>query len=314
MFALFMKDQIKNLQRVWIHHTGMQLTTMSVLTASFAAVAIMFLVSINLKKIMVNWGESVQITAYLDDSLAESGVTDVRTVITKRPDVTTVNYVDKAQATQIFKQQMATYAPDLLKDSEFTQPFPASFQIGIKGGVQTQDDVDRVDKMAAEIRKIPGVEDVSYGQSWVKNYSSFINAFTASGWILISIILFGSLFVIGNSIRASVSSRRDEIEILELVGATPAMIRAPFIFEGVFMGTLTCALAMLVAYGVYLWIMQVMGSSLAFTRMTNLLGFVPTEVLLLFVVSSGALGGLGAYLTVRGINSGWAASRALGEE
>jgi cell division transport system permease protein len=309
MVTSSIKDDLRSFRRSWVHHTGMQLATLTVLAATFTVVAYVFILSLNLKRVLSSWGDSVQLTVYLADDVSNVRTKELEEEFKSLHEVSTVKFIAREQATEKFRTQMASYAPDLLSDAEFSHPFPASFQLGLKAGVRGSADVAKLEELSAQLMKLEGVEDVSFGQSWVKNYSSFVSALSATGGVIATILLAGSVFVVGNSIRASIAARREEIEILELIGATKGMIRRPYIAEGALMGFVAAALALSVNLGLHLWQMSLMKSSLAFARIAAEFSFLDPLVVAALIFGGGVLGALGAWFTVRQINDGWAASQ-----
>jgi len=252
-----------------------------------------------LKRVLASWGDGLQMTVYLNDDVMKDGAMQVKAELEALGGVGEISYVPREIATENFKKQMASYAPNLLADADFSNPFPSSLRLTLDGGVSNSVDVERLEKMAANIQKIKGVEDVSYGQSWVQNYSSFVST------------LYGSLFVVGNSIRTSISARREEIEILELVGATSSMIRRPFVTEGFLMGGMAAIFALVFNGLLHIWQTSVMSSSVVLSRLVPLMSFLNVATIVGFLLFGAALGALGAWLTVRRINDGWSAKQAL---
>lgn len=311
MLRASIMDDLRSFRRSWVHHTGMQLATLTVLAATFTVVAFVLSFAVNMKRMLANWGSSVQMNVYLVED-----ITDVQTRVLKRQletmsGVRSVSYVASEKATENFKTQMASYAPDLLADADFSNPFPASFRITLKGGVQTDQDVVRLEALAERIGQLAGVEDVSYGQSWIKNFSSFVSTLSASGGVIVLILLAGSLFVVGNSIRTSIAARREEIEILELVGATSRMIRRPYIMEGLVMGFLAAGIALTVNFGLFTWESLVLSRNVELTRLVGEIAYFDWTLLIAVLFAGAALGAFGAWLTVRQLNDGWSASQRL---
>lgn len=299
-------DSLKSFKRSWVHHTGMQLATLSVLTATFSIVAIVLSLSLNVNRFLAAWGSSVQITAYLDDAVTDADVARLTTQLQALPSVASVAHIPREVATENFKTQMASYAPDLLTDADFANPFPASLKVTLKDG---RGDVDALAKTSQAIAALKGVEDVSFGQSWVKSYSSFVSALAASGGTTIGILLLGGLFVIGNSIRASITARREEIQILELIGATAAMIRRPYVIEGALLAFVAAILALGVSFGVQVWQISLLSKNLELARLVSQITFLGAVAAFAFVAVATTMGALGAWLTVRRINDGWAAAQ-----
>lgn len=303
-----LREEFSNLKRSWIHHTGMQVTTLLVLVASFSIVSFVLIFMLNLEAIITNWGDSIRVTAYVKDETTPLQLEKLKQDILKLQDTAGVNFVDKTSAKNLFKQQMSTYAPSLLNDSEFSNPFPASFIVTLKSGLRDVGGASRLERIAGDIQKMNSVEDVSYGQNWIKNFSQLADGVSRSGWILISVLLAGSLLIISNSIRVSISNRKEEIEILELVGATSAMIRGPFIFEAAVMGFLAMGLALATNYGLFVLGSEFVRENMSFARLSDQILFLRPLILFSLIICGPAWGALSAYFTIRRLNTGWAAS------
>ena len=306
-------DDLKVIGRSWAQHFGLQFATVTVLTATFSVVAFMLCLSFNFQRILTVWGEQVQVSAYIEDGASRTALESLQKELAARPDVSGVEYISKEKAANSFRDQMASYAPDLMSDAEFATPFPASLQIRLRSGEQGDTNVAALETLAADLKKREGVEDVSYGQSWVRNYASFVGVIQSMGAVVGLILLFGSVFIVGNSIRTLISGRREEIEILELIGATARNIRRPYVVEGV----LLCAVSAIAAVGVnaalYGWQISMMKKSLAFARMSQEFHFFSPAQTILFLAASCLLGGIGSWLTVRSLNDGWSAARGVNQ-
>lgn len=289
----------------------MQFATLTVLTATFATVGFMICLSLNFQRVLTVWGEQVQVSAYLEDGLDPIALQNLKTKLEERSDVAKVQYISKEKAAELFRDQMASYAPDLLSDSEFATPFPASLQVHLRDSQKTDGHVAELEALATELSATAGVEDVSYGQSWVRNYASFVGVIEAIGGLIGLILVLGSVFIVANSIRTLISGRRDEIEIFELIGATSSHIRRPYIVEGAMLCFAAALGAVAVNAALYSWQLDVMKKSLAFARMAQELSFLSIPQVFAFLAASAILGGFGAWLTVRSLNTGWAAAHGV---
>ncbi len=304
-------DDLKVIARSWRQHFGMQFATLTVLTATFATVGFMICLSLNFQRVLTVWGEQVQVSAYLEDGLDPIALQNLKTKLEERSDVAKVQYISKEKAAELFRDQMASYAPDLLSDSEFATPFPASLQVHLRDSQKTDGHVAELEALATELSATAGVEDVSYGQSWVRNYASFVGVIEAIGGLIGLILVLGSVFIVANSIRTLISGRRDEIEIFELIGATSSHIRRPYIVEGAMLCFAAALGAVAVNAALYSWQLDVMKKSLAFARMAQELSFLSIPQVFAFLAASAILGGFGAWLTVRSLNTGWAAAHGV---
>lgn len=300
-----MNSITKSIARSWRHHFGTQLSTLIVLCGAFTVIVCTFLISQNLTRVLSSWGETVQVTAYVDESTEESLIEKLETQIKKLDSIVKIEFVGREQATEKFKEQIASYAPGLLNDSDFANPFPASFRLTLADGTKP----DQLKQVSEKIQSLEGIEEVSYGQSWISNYSTFANVISNFGRGLVLLLLAGGLMIVGNAVRASVAVRREDIEILELVGATKSMIRTPFLVEGAFLGLVAAALALLINFALYEVATDVLSQNLNFMRFTEVLTFANAATVVGVLALGSVVGLLGALLAVRSLNDGWAASR-----
>lgn len=302
---------LKTIHRSWHQHFSLQFATVTVLTATFSVVAFMMCLAFNFQRVLTVWGEQVQISAYLEDGIGTTAVENLKQELSARPDISEVEYISKEKAAGLFREQMASYAPDLMSDTEFATPFPASLQIKIRKDEASDTDVAALESLAKDLSKRNGVEDVSYGQSWVRNFASFVGVVQSAGLVVGLILLLGALFIVGNSIRTLIAGRRGEIEILELIGATQAGIRRPYVFEGVLLCLVSAGIALAITAAIYSWQISIMRKSLAFARMAQEFQYFSVAQILIFLVTACVLGALGAWLTVRSLNDGWSAAKGL---
>lgn len=311
------RDDLKVMARSWRQHFGLQFATASILTATFSVVVFMLSLSFNFQRVLTVWGEQIQISAYLEDGVSDQTIAALTKDLEARQEVASVAFISKAKAADSFRDQMASYAPDLMSDSEFATPFPASLQIRLKedrAGLENGNEdgnVASLESLALDIGKKQGVEDVSYGQSWVRNYASFVGVIKTVGVVFGFVLLFGSFFIIANSIRTHISGRREEIEILELIGATQQNIRRPYIVEGILLCAISAVIAIAINAVFYEWQIGIMKKSLAFARMANEFSFLNVSQIALFCLAAAVIGAVGSWLTVRSLNDGWAAARGV---
>ena len=109
----------------------LRLSTLLVLTASFAVVGGTILVGENLQRILTLWGESLQMTVYLSENISPENATEIETSLKNNQQVDQLQFVNKETALGQFREQMASYAPDLLKDNDLLRFIPSSFQLSV---------------------------------------------------------------------------------------------------------------------------------------------------------------------------------------
>lgn len=101
------------------------------------------------------------------------------------------------------------------------------------------------------MKQFPQFEEVQYGQEWVETFSVVVHILRVTQWILGGFLLAAMTFIIANTLQLTIATRREEIEIMHLVGASPAFIQVPFYVEGIIQGLLGAGLAMLSLFFLY---------------------------------------------------------------
>lgn len=288
---------------------ALRLSTVIVATACFAVISTGLVLSKNFRKMITLWGESVQLTVYLSQDISASGTDNIQKILKSSAQVESVKYITQEKALGDFRTQLASYAPDLTQDDELLQLIPASLEVSLKSSVPAAEHLGVLKSLAAKVKNLEGVDEVSYGQEWVSKYSALVSAFEIVLNLLGLVILAASVFVMSNAIRASVSSRKDEIVVLEMIGATQSMVRKPFITEGAVLGAMSSAMAVVLSFLLYTLMKNVLQGRLSFLQLSEHMTFLSLVGVLGFVLCGTLLGAFGSYLCVRRVNDGWAGSQ-----
>jgi cell division transport system permease protein len=238
----------------------------------------------------------MQVNVYLTDTATEGQAGQIQNFLKNQDDVGKIEYISSQQALSNFKDQMASYAPDLLKDGELLKVIPASLQFSLSDKVAAADQLSVMKSLSEQLKTQSGVDDVSYGQDWVKTYSSFVLGVKSIVGVLIAVIGFAALFVISNSIRQSISQRHEAIEVMELVGATPAFIRKPFLLEGAILSLASSAVALAVSAAAFSWGQKALASQLQFFQLSSSLHFFSIVQILAILVAGAVIGIFASYL------------------
>lgn len=301
----------KDLCRSWTQHAAVQLATLTVLVATFTVVISALTVSLNMRRVLHHWGESVNMTVYLKEDVDAETRSRLEEKMAELDVFSAVEFIPKERAKSEFDKDLASILPQMMKDEAFGNPFPSSFRLGLKESVLLQNDAQALDRIVAQIASWAGVEDISYGQDWVKNYSAFLATVNRFGGVLVLVMLFGGVLVIGNGLRTSISHRREEIEILELVGATYAMIRRPYIVEGAVLGLLAGAISLGLTAAAFAFGSRALQEQLAFLSLSSQVRFLGVFSMAAVLAGCTLFGVLGSYLTVRSLNGGWSARQRV---
>lgn len=298
----------QHIMRSWRHHFGLQLATVFVLSLVLIILAFVLGFHQNVARVNSTWGDSLELTAYMKDRAPEASVVQFARELEGGAEFSQVHLVSKDESLRRFADRMGQFAPEFVGISGSENPLPAYLEIRLKGEKSAQDKVGVLKALADRIAKNELVEDVSYGQGWIENWASFLTTVNVLSLGAIALTVLMGLLVVGNSVRMSLSQRRDEIEIMELVGATPRWIRLPFILEGAVTGFFASLLSIAVGYFLQVLLLNYLRGGLAFWSVSGELqplGWVGWVGVTLIGMGFGALG---AYSCVRHLNSGWSAA------
>ncbi len=303
-----MRSDFRNILRNWRFDPAMHLATFSVLVGVFCILTLSFTFKQNVNRVLSFWGESIKMTVYLEDERSKDQEASVETYLKGLEDLDSVKFISKTEAAKSFMTRMGRFVPEVLNDPKFENPLPDSFEVKLHEGASAIGKYEQIVGLADRLSKLPGVEEVSYGQAWLQNYSSFVDRISQLGWLLMIVMLVGSLFIVSNSIQSSISHRRDEIEILELVGATPQMIRRPFIIEGVILGLASSAMALAICYLVFGSQKNFVLDQLQFLGLGEVISYLSLAEILVVLLWGALCGALGAIFCVSRMATGWSAA------
>jgi len=246
----------------------------------------------NLERLGREWSNSAQLSVYLSDGITAAERATIERTLAPGNVVASLQYVSKADALARFKKTFSDLTSTL--DGLGENPLPASFEVQLLGGADSV-----VDLLVAELRQLPGVADVRYDREWLARLVAAINVVRVVGGVLGTLLTVAAALTVANVVRLGLYARRDELDIMELVGAPSAYVRGPFVMEGTLQGGLA-ALAALAALGVVFLALR--GRYLVpLAQAINLsaVRFLPVELCVLLVAGGmlvGCIGGLVAAL------------------
>jgi cell division transport system permease protein len=276
------------LVNTWRHRT-MTLATVLIISLMMTTLGL-FLVADNALAIMVrSMSEKVNLIIYLKDDALPSEVLALRQQLEQDPRITAVLYITKDQALERLRIQLQDN-PDLLQ-TMLGNPLPASLEV--RG-----EDPDYLLSLVDQLRLKPVVEDVDFHQDVVQRLITITTAVRIVSTTMIVGLAAVTLFVVGSTIRLTVHARRNEIEILRLMGASDNFIRGPFLLEGALFGLVGAVVSCVVVVVAYASLRDVLHSLLTFLAMPLDVGYLGRLILFLLLFGT-FIGVLGSYLSVR---------------
>lgn len=209
------------------------LTVISVITIALSIlIASSFaLFFVNAGDVLSLWQKGIRMMIYLKPDTTEAARLDTKFRLQSIAGVLEAVYISRDEAMQRLRNQMQHHSA-LLENLE-TNPLPDAFEITLQPEARNSDDLRF---LAERIRALPGVAEVEYGQQWIQRFTSMIDLFSLAGYAIGGLFFMATVFIVANTIRLVLYSRRDEIEIMRLVGATDRFIKIPFYLEGMIQG------------------------------------------------------------------------------
>jgi cell division transport system permease protein len=229
----------------WRHSPGVNLLAVATLASSLFLAGLVMLVIGNLSGRVDELRREVRVEVYLRDGVTDAARLEIEDRLTTLDGVRKVEYVDKAEALRRYREWAGEMAE--LADELDTNPLPASFEVFLRpdGGVD-----DLIVELHGRLDDRPGVEEVRFNRDWLRKLEALLHLARVGGTLLAILVFAAVAFVMASVLRLAVYARRDEIDIMLLVGATPAFVRGPFLVAGFVQGLLSSGLALLLVEGV----------------------------------------------------------------
>jgi cell division transport system permease protein len=185
----------------------------------------------NMEAILARFGEELHVVAYLEADLAQQRLDALMQRALALPGVETVEYVSAEEAALRFRAAQPDRA--VLLDGLEESPLPASLELRLVAAERSAEPVRAVsDALAA----LPGVAEIGSGNEWIEGYAQAVALIRGIGLAIGAVLGVATLLIVANTIRLSILARRDEIDILRLVGASRTYVAAPFLLEGLLEG------------------------------------------------------------------------------
>ncbi|NVK24290.1 MAG: cell division protein FtsX [Gammaproteobacteria bacterium] len=266
--------------------------TIAVMGLSLTLPATLHIIVKNVQSINLEWDSASEISLFLNDNLSEQQISAAMHRIKTYNEVESLVYISKDDAIKEFKSSSGFgQALDYLDNN----PLPASF-------VVTPTSQHRQAEAAKQLLlKLEREREVNFGKldiDWLTRLNAIVSMLEESVFTVALLLMVSVVLIIGNTIRLSIISRKEEIEVMKLVGATEGFIQRPFVYTGIWYGLMGGFVAFIVVTFVVWW-MQSALSEISGLYMADFLieSLTFSEFLILMLIASG-LGFSGAYWSV----------------
>lgn len=270
-------------------------TLVGVLTTGFTITSfgIFLLLYLNVQKVVGTLQDHIQLIVYLKDAFSSEEKTQLERWLNQDPSVVDLSFVSKKQALEDFHHQFPSES--YLLDGIGGNPLPASFVATLS---PNSNSATVVSNLATQAQGLPGVERVRYSRDWVERLTLFVSYLELGAVIIGLILCLASVTIISNTIRLAFYVRREEIEILRLIGATGTFIAIPYIIEGAILGTVGGGLSVGLLRGMFEVFQQKIDGLSLIGGLPSVLEFFPVQTSLTLVIAGMVLGSTASILSV----------------
>ncbi len=241
----FIKTTFSNIK------SNKQLFSLSVATnfIAFTVLGIFFLLFVNLDILFSSWDKHIQLIVYLDDKISNPNKKKIELLFNSNDKIDSIFFVSRDQAWESFRGKFSSKS-NFVTSLNFN-PLPDSYTLRFASG---PDRLKNIRDFSEKIKNENGVESVEYGEKWISRFEQFM--IFLRGFILVfGVVLFsGMILIISNTIKLSIYSRKDEIDLMTLLGATHQYIKVPLLLEGILQGVSGSLLALVSVKLIHLYI------------------------------------------------------------
>lgn len=283
----FLRQTLLNMRRNLTVH----ILSLGTIVACLLILGAFLLLFGNLNNWLRQWGSALSMSIYLKDETSAYKRDKIDSFIRALPGAQIRRFISKEEAMHDLKAALGGEAGFLEQLAH--NPLPASYEV-VFGNTEANG-IDP-EKIKNQLVGLDGVEDVQHSRQWLKRLEGFLHIVRLIGYIIGGLLCLCVVFIVTNTIKLTIYSRRDEIEILKLVGATDWFVKLPFLLEGMIQGILGGGMAILALFLGYL----------AFSsKEIYLIGpaplefvFLPAEYMVLAVSLSMVLGIFGSFIAI----------------
>lgn len=254
----------------------------------------LLLVTWNVERLLARWTTSAEFSVYLRDDATSEQRGVIEAFVDQSGAAAGREYVSKEQALVRFRTEFAELASTAAGIGD--NPFPASIEVRMQSTAERD---GRADALLKKVATLPGVADIRYDRAWLAKVGAGLDALRRAGGVLALMMALAAAVTVAAVVRLGLHARREEIEIMQLVGASLAFIRGPFVAEGLLQGGIGAVGAVLLLWGGFMVASASWGPQLA----TALEGvdpqFLPARFCALLVAGGMLVGGAGGFAASR---------------
>ena len=273
-----------------ISHRLMSFAAVGMIVACLVIMGAFSMVALNADRLMGQFEDENEFLAYIDETYTDEQITQLQKQVEAMDNVASVTFITKEEARATY---LEGHENDGLYQSLPDTVFRDRFSIHVK-------DLEQFDATVTAVAQLPGIADYAAAPEIADGLVMVRNVASALATILVVILVVISLFIIANTIKLATFTRREEIAIMKMCGATNWFVRWPFVIEGVILGVLGALVSFFLLWGIYASIYNAVVASGALT-LFNLVMFqsVAWPLLGIFTLAGVVIGAGGSVFAIR---------------
>lgn len=276
-----LSEGFKNVWKNWM----MSVASIGVLVLCLLLTGAAALFSMNISNALKSIESQNSITIYLDDDVETDAALKIGEKIKVLSNVLNCNFYSKEKAVERFKEELGSIFEGI-KDNN---PFPHAFHVTLK-------DISKYSETVEQIKKIKGIDSVVNRSELFEKLTKFDQLVSISGVFIVIVLGLVSLFILSNTIRLTMYSRRFEISIMKSVGATDWFVRIPFIVEGIIIGIISAVISATTLKFLYDILIAYINKMIPFSHIP--FSSVSLPIFLAFVAAGIAFGLIGGIISI----------------
>ena len=283
----FIVDALKSIKR----NITVSFAAMLTVLVTFFVLGTFTLVGLNFNKTIEDVADKIEIKVYLQDDIKLVNQREVEIKLAEQEGVKAVTYESKDEAFTKLKKDLEGNSGMLEGYSLENNPLASSY-------IVTLEDASYAGDVSKAVEDMTGVESITNQQELIEKISNVVDFVQILGVVLFFVFIGVSIFLIMNTIKLAVYSRRREVGIMKFVGATDWFIRWPFVIEGIIIGAIGSLLATAVLYFIYRGVFGFIASNLLIANLVPV-SFVLTTLLGGFLLGGILVGAIGSIAALR---------------
>lgn len=274
------KNNIKDAFKSVFRNLSLSIASISCISITLVLVAVAILLKENVNNFTNDIEKDVTIVVYLTKDSTEEDKSALKTKIELLTNIDTITFMSKEEIKKEMSKDAEEIGKILEEYNEETNPLLDEYLVKVK-------DAEKISITAKEIENMANVYQVKYGEGMVEELVKIFDIVKKIMIIVVIALVIVTAFLISNTIKISINSRKRQIEIMRLVGASNTYIKLPFFFEGIILGILGSILPVIgVSYG-YIYLYNKMNGIL-FTEVITLIN--PDKILLSLILITSSIG------------------------